>query len=679
MPGTDKELISHELPILQNGHDDPQHHECGAGPWWLWGIIFLVGVLCIARLVATSPLLSANDRSRWCTIRALVEKQTYQIDSVITNPQWDTIDKVRHEDHFYSSKPPLYPTMIAGFVWCLTKVTGLQLSRDIWQIQTITLFWLNIVPFLMSLWSLEDILRRGKVSENARWVLIVLAAFGTSVTPFLMTLNNHTAAAICVTFALWSYVYYTFSHKTWALGSAGFFAGFACCQELPAASFAVVLGILCARLSFPLTLKNYLPLSLLPIVAQVINNRIVTGGWKPFYAYYGTEKYNYEYWGIPSYWLEPGGLDRATDTTAQYLFHCLLGHHGIFSLTPMLILSVIFWVTFPRYKNYRYWREAIWSGVITVVVLGFYLSRPQNYNYGGNTMSLRWTMWMIPLWLITLAPVLENWVKQDGKRGLLILMMGFSIFAAWFPMLNPWQHPWVFKVMTYYHWIDYAEKPTPFAHPRYTLFDYLPTGDKTDPEYWVELACQHPDGQVELLRIADGGPIDQAGKACRKVIFTVTQATSTPIETVCLIDQQAFAAGEQPNKFLVFATDVTEDQKAAITTLITGLPVSTQYYPGFKRYLFTSLQKNALRCQRNTANVTMPESDPLLPTRGYKVNLLYTSDIWSTEELPFGIARWQKTSTSQIDADQKQQLTFTAVRSGKMLSRTPLDPVENQK
>ena len=33
------------------------------------------------------PFLSANDRSRWCTIRALVDDGTYAIDQIVTDPK----------------------------------------------------------------------------------------------------------------------------------------------------------------------------------------------------------------------------------------------------------------------------------------------------------------------------------------------------------------------------------------------------------------------------------------------------------------------------------------------------------------------------------------------------------------------------------------------------------------
>ncbi|HEX3599330.1 MAG TPA: hypothetical protein VHU84_04270, partial [Lacipirellulaceae bacterium] len=61
------------------------------------------------------PFLSANDRSRWLTIRSLVERGTYEIDAIRAEPTWDSIDVVAHtgrdgEQHFYSSKPPLLAT-----------------------------------------------------------------------------------------------------------------------------------------------------------------------------------------------------------------------------------------------------------------------------------------------------------------------------------------------------------------------------------------------------------------------------------------------------------------------------------------------------------------------------------------------------------------------------------------
>src|SRR4029078_12476619 len=81
------------------------------------------------RLIKQRPFLSANDRSRWDTIRALVEHGTYAIDDVIAEPNWDTIDMVKHQDaagewHLYSSKPPLLATLYAAPYWVVYQVAN---------------------------------------------------------------------------------------------------------------------------------------------------------------------------------------------------------------------------------------------------------------------------------------------------------------------------------------------------------------------------------------------------------------------------------------------------------------------------------------------------------------------------------------------------------------------------
>ena len=47
--------------------------------------------------------------------------------------------------------------------------------------------------------------------------------------------------------------------------------------------------------------------------------------------------------------------------------------------------------------------------VATIVVLGFYLVTSDNY--GGWTAGLRWLMWLTPLWLLTMLPVIE-WLGE---------------------------------------------------------------------------------------------------------------------------------------------------------------------------------------------------------------------------------------------------------------------------
>ena len=85
------------------------------------------------------PFLSANDRSRWATVRSLVEYGTFAIDDVVSQPGWDTIDMVKHvgsdgQEHLYSSKPPLMAVLLAGPYWVIHRLTGATLAEFPYEI-----------------------------------------------------------------------------------------------------------------------------------------------------------------------------------------------------------------------------------------------------------------------------------------------------------------------------------------------------------------------------------------------------------------------------------------------------------------------------------------------------------------------------------------------------------------
>ena len=116
--------------------------------------LLLITVACgqsLAAIMNSAPLQSANDRSRWCTVWSLVEEGTYQIDTINERPGWSSIDKVRHQDHFYSSKPPLFPTMVAGIYWFIKTTTGLNLDRNLHDVAHLILIAVNLIPMLMAL------------------------------------------------------------------------------------------------------------------------------------------------------------------------------------------------------------------------------------------------------------------------------------------------------------------------------------------------------------------------------------------------------------------------------------------------------------------------------------------------------------------------------------------------
>jgi hypothetical protein len=84
------------------------------------------------------------------------------------------------------------------------------------------------------------------------------------------------------------------------------------------------------------------------------------------------------------------------------------GHHGIFSLTPVYLLAMIGGMLLVvRDRRQLRW-IALAALALTVIVVLFYMSRPMHQrNYGGMTCGLRWTFWLIPLWLMMLPTCLD--------------------------------------------------------------------------------------------------------------------------------------------------------------------------------------------------------------------------------------------------------------------------------
>jgi hypothetical protein len=158
----------------------------------------------------------------------------------------------------------------------------------------------------------------------------------------------------------------------------------------------------------------------------------------------------YEFEG--SYWFSDrrSTVDRGEPDQAKYALHVLVGHHGVFSLTPLWLLSVVgvgLWLV--RGED-RMRGLALLVSAITVVCLGFYLARPlQDRNYGGVACGFRWAFWLIPLWLMVLVPAADVIVRHRGARYLGLALLLVSVISASYACLNPWSQPWLYQYWAY--------------------------------------------------------------------------------------------------------------------------------------------------------------------------------------------------------------------------------------
>lgn len=469
------------------------------------------------------PTFSSNDRSRWATVRALVENGTYvvgqrdpaiyrasaialvgQLDpmraatvasagfqariassaGIIFEDGYQSVDKVLHPETlaFYSSKPPLLATLIAGLYWLLHTLFGWTLTTHPNAVVRTILILVNVLPFALYLHVLAAWLERWSAEPWARLFVFVSAAFATLVSPFLSTLSNHTLATFAVLFALHAVVRIweakqssdAWEPQRWRRGPQGYWfviagasASFALTMEMPALAFAGCMAALLIAWNPLGTLLLLAPAAAVPAAAFFLTNYLAVGQWRPVQSEFEGQDSWYQYEG--SHWRKPiegeirTGIDwaRQHESRAWYAFHVLIGHHGWFSLTPIWLLALWGMVrgglaihaAFPWEPRQLPWFIPPTTLLVSTVVIGFYLLKTDNY--GGFTVGLRWLMWLTPLWLVCMIPAVDRLAASRAGRGFAYVLLTVSVVSANYSTWNPWRHPWLYDLMMALDWPGY--------------------------------------------------------------------------------------------------------------------------------------------------------------------------------------------------------------------------------
>lgn len=436
-----------------------------------------------AELRLRRPFLSANDRSRWCTVRALVEPQMrvegvpYAIDKVIQQPGWDTIDMVMHpgvvrdgvlcEGHLFSSKPPLLATLLAGPYWVIHRLTGATLGTHPYAIGRLMLILVNVGSLGVYFWLLARLVERFGRTDWGRLFVMAAAAFGTFLSTFAVAINNHLVAAVAALIAVYAAVriWFDAQRRLRYFAVAGFFAALAAATELPALTLLAALGVpLLAKAPWR-TLAAFLPAVLVVAAAFFGTNWIAHQSLRPPYMHRSPTdpednwyvfQYRREGKLRPSYWQQPQGIDRGEPSRGVYALHVLVGHHGIFSLTPVWVLSLFglgAWIARPADRRLR--ELALLIAAVSLACLVFYIGilGQKDRNYGGMSSGFRWAFWLAPLWLLAMLPAADATARRGWTRLLASGLLVLSVLSASYPTWNPWTHPWVYNFLSHLGWI----------------------------------------------------------------------------------------------------------------------------------------------------------------------------------------------------------------------------------
>jgi hypothetical protein len=544
---------------------------CAQRHWGIFWILILVSVAVVAARVISLgstadnprgqgqlPFFSANDRSRWITVRALVDHGTFEVDGVINSLDgrcWDTIDKVRHvgddgKFHFYSSKPPLLSVVAAGGYYALKLLLGWEIVENTSLVARTLLLLINVSLWAVYLWFVARMINTVPVRDWARYFVLGSAGFGTYLSTFAITLNNHLPAAV---FAMMSLYFVSEIVRRSAAGwkwfaAAGLFSALAVAFELPALALLALVAVISAWRSTVRTITAFLPAAAL--VAAVV---LACNGWAwreliPAYGHrsdgpvlltvtgdlddqlnrgelpseirgripssvrfvdiivepgkwpgtpknikrwvlrdldpqsvaqlaivsartnaadderpstqsgrneYQLRQWNnwYDYPG--SYWLsdaeKKSPIDRGQPDATLYTFHLLFGHHGLFSLTPLWFLGFAGMVALIGGVKMGGRFQMRWLGwlalTVTVVVIAFYVARPAiDRNYGGVSCTARWLLWLAPLWLMTMLPMVDWLGGSPRGRAICYLLLLVSSVSALLHANNPWTYPWLYQL-----------------------------------------------------------------------------------------------------------------------------------------------------------------------------------------------------------------------------------------
>ncbi len=155
---------------------------------------------------------------------------------------------------------------------------------------------------------------------------------------------------------------------------------------------------------------------------------------------------------IESYWRHPSGIDQGEQSRGSVCFSRVVGHHGIFSLTPIWLLTLagMFISLWPG-QDRRLRNGPILIGGVSLICIVFYLFRPL------GRAQLRRDDKRFSLGVSGLRRY--GSLIDAARRGLSFqtaLDPGFGLGASYYfrllgryPTWNPWTNPWIMDYMKY--------------------------------------------------------------------------------------------------------------------------------------------------------------------------------------------------------------------------------------
>lgn len=395
----------------------------------------LIACLAVSGAVAVSLLQTrthCNSASRMATVESLVHRGTFAIDG---SPFRDTADRVVIEGRTYSSKPPMLPLLAAGGYLAFSELTGITFHTDRQTAVGFVNILTGVLPYLLLLYFFYRFLLVWTDSRRTVILGLLVFTFNFLGLGYATDFNNHTPAAACLLISFYLAFLIVNRRKErpayWLL--SGLLAGVASTFEFWGGFFALGFAAYLFSVHRRRTIMLFLPAAALPVAAHFAVNLVATGSLLPVYL--RPELYLFR----GGYWSDPVGIDALREPRHIYFFHILLGHHGLFSMTPVFLLAVWSMLRAVRKKTGKR-LEAMAVGIPVLAVMLFLGIRTRNY--GGVCAGFRWMIHAMPLLFLFVA----EWI--DNHRSVPAMVLLAILFAVGLAMLadvpwasaGPWHH-----------------------------------------------------------------------------------------------------------------------------------------------------------------------------------------------------------------------------------------------
>lgn len=377
---------------------------------WIAALLIVASLIMVLWNLQDASIENANTGSRFATIESLVDFGTYEIDR---SQYIRTIDKVKVGKHYISTKPPALPTYAAGVYWVFKQITGKTIVTHegavVWLVSLFT-GWLAHAVFLIYLWRLSKLLFQRQLALIGT---VAAGCFSYLGVAYATAINNHNIGA---TLGLVGF-YYAYrirneiavSARHWI--QAGLCFGFLTAVDLPSGAFMVAAAVYLGLYDWRKTLMFFVPALLPGVLCQLILSYEITGSFKPAYE-------NSELKGFKGNYFKGGqkGIDALREPKPIYFFNAMLGHHGVFSMTPLLAFGA--WELVRSLKRRVRFNESVLIAAVCVVVTAFYIYRTRNY--GGWCVGMRHLVPIMPLLLLYFGFWLDR-IKLTRWLGAVVL------------------------------------------------------------------------------------------------------------------------------------------------------------------------------------------------------------------------------------------------------------------